>query len=223
MQYLNALKYLLADSTEQIIFDVGAHHGETEKIFLENFLYSSIYCFEPFDVSFLILKNNASKNTKIYNIGFSDISGKFEFESNFCDPTNSLLPLELNTDKLWGVEGLAQKEKVFCEFITIDEFVSSNQLEKIDLLKLDVQGAEYKVLLGAKKSLENKIIKNIYMEIILAPTYVGQRSFDSYITEMRHFGYDLYGIYNMIYGEFEYLLQVDVIFTLSKGKSIIQL
>ena len=38
---------------------------------------------------------------------------------------------------------------------------------------------------------------------------------------MKSYGYNLYGIYNMIYGEFEYLLQVDVIFTLSKGKPAI--
>ena len=58
MQYLNARKYLMADSAQQIIFDVGAHHGETEKLFLESFSNSSIYCFEPFEASFLILKKN---------------------------------------------------------------------------------------------------------------------------------------------------------------------
>ena len=64
---------------------------------------------------------------------------------------------------------------------------------------------------------------NIYIEIILAPTYVEQQSFERYIAQMKSYGYNLYGIYNMIYGEFEYLLQVDVIFTLSKGKPAIQL
>ena len=213
--YLGALKELVGGGgTKSIIFDVGAHHGETEKIFSESFTNSSIYCFEPFEQSFSVLKNRVGENTNIFNVGFSDVAGKFEFQSNVADATNSLLFLEKNAKEVWNIKDLAEKESVTCEFITIDEFISSNNINKIDLLKLDVQGAEYKVLAGAKKSLSEKIIKNIYMEVIVAPTYVGQWSIEAYIGKMGSYGYELYGIYNMCYGDRGRLLQADVIFTI---------
>lgn len=217
--HLEALKKLVGNETKSIIFDVGAHYGETEQTFSKAFINSSIYCFEPFESSFSVLKNNVGKNTNIFNLGFSDSAGKFEFQSNFADATNSLLSLEKNANQVWNIKALVEKEKVTCEFITIDEFISSNNINKIDLLKLDVQGAEYKVLSGSKKSLSEKTIKNIYMEVILAPTYVGQWGIEQYIKEMGSYGYELYGIYNMSHGDSGRLLQVDVIFTLPKNTS----
>lgn len=216
-RYLNALKNLTDEGHRVVIFDVGAHHGESEKNFLQVFDDPSIFCFEPFNVSFSILQRSVSKNTKIFNIGFSNSSGMFEFESNFFSPTNSLLPLEKNAELTWGgVEGLSKKESVYCQFTTVDEFLLKNSIDQVDILKLDVQGAEYKVIEGAKKSLIGRAIKNIYMECIVAPTYVGQWSIERYISEMSSYGYYLYGFYNMIYDKDEYLLQTDIIFTASK-------
>jgi len=219
-RYLGALKKLIDSKKKSIIFDVGAHHGETEKVLSETFINSSIFCFEPFDSSFSVLQKNVGKNTNIFNVGFSDSAGKFEFQSNFLDATNSLLILEKNAIQVWDIEQLTEKEKVICEFITIDEFVSSNNINQIDLLKLDVQGAEYKVLSGAKKSLTEKIIKNIYMEVILAPTYVGQWGMEQYIKELGAYGYELYGIYNMVYGDSQRILQADIIFTLHRKTTV---
>lgn len=212
--YLDALKNLIGPAKNPIIFDVGAHYGESEKEFSRNFINSSIYCFEPFKPSFLVLKNNVSNKTYIFNIGFSDIAGKFDFHSNLADPTNSLLSLEDNAHKIWGLKKLSEKQSVTCEFTTIDEFVFSEMINHIDLLKIDVQGAEYKVLSGAKKMLSKNAIKIIFMEIILAPIYVGQWGIELYIKEMASYGYELYGLYNMSYDCRGRLLQVDAIFTL---------
>jgi FkbM family methyltransferase len=212
--HLTVLKKLLKGNQKLIIFDVGAHYGETERGYSKIFKNSAIYCFEPFESSFLVLKNNVGEHTKIYNIGFSDIAGELEFQSNYADATNSLLSLEKNANEVWGLKELSQKGKVKCQFDTIDGFILTNDINQIDLLKLDVQGAEYKVLLGAKKSLSNQIIKNIYMEIILAPTYKGQWGIGQYIKEMNSYGYELYGIYNMYHDGNGRLLQIDAIFSL---------
>lgn len=201
---------------------MGAHHGETEKIFSETFINSSIFCFEPFESSFSILKKNVRENTNIFNGGFSDVSEKSKFHSNFSDDTNSLLQLEKSANEVWNMEALAQKETTICQFVTIDEFVSSNNISQIDLLKIDVQGGEYKVLRGAKKVLSENKIKNIYMEVILAQTYVGQWGIERYIEELGSCGYELYGIYNLCYGDSQRLLQADIIFTVQQcdGKQI---
>ena len=47
--YLKALVKILEKEKSPIIFDVGAHYGETEKIMSSIFINSKIFCFEPFE------------------------------------------------------------------------------------------------------------------------------------------------------------------------------
>jgi len=49
--------------------------------------------------------------------------------------------------------------------ITIDEIIKSNNLEKINLLKIDVEGFEYDVLLGCQIAFEQNKIQKIICEI----------------------------------------------------------
>jgi len=43
---------------------------------------------------------------------------------------------------------------VECEITSIDEFVQENELEKVDCIKLDIEGAEFAALLGARKTIK---------------------------------------------------------------------
>ena len=212
--YLKALVKILEKEKSPIIFDVGAHYGETEKIMSSIFINSKIFCFEPFVPSFEILARSANISTRLYNFGFSDFSGESFFESNYYDATNSLLPLAPDVDLSWTAHSLRPKERLKCQFSTIDDFVAANSITRIDLLKIDVQGSEYKVISGASKALTNKIIQNIYMEIIICSTYVGQWSLEKYITELGAYGYELIGFYNLCYTEKGGLSQLDAIFSL---------
>ena len=45
-------------------------------------------------------------------------------------------------------------EKINIDVIVLDEFFNQNKVSKIDLLKIDTEGYEYKVLLGLKKHKE---------------------------------------------------------------------
>ena len=62
----------------------------------------------------------------------------------------------------------------------MDSFVAANKISRIDFLKIDVQGAEHKVLSGAIETLSQKIPKLIQLEIILGDTYEGQKSIGYY-------------------------------------------
>ena len=56
-------------------------------------------------------------------------------------------------------------EKIIVQTQTIDNFCSLNNIDKIDLLKLDCDGTEYEVLLGAERFLAEGKIGLIYTEI----------------------------------------------------------
>jgi hypothetical protein len=63
-------------------------------------------------------------------------------------------------------------------------------------LKLDVQGAEFQVLTGARQSLERQRIRLVYMELILCPTYQGQHELHDYLRFLGSLGYELLDLFN---------------------------
>lgn len=210
-------KQLINDSIEElIIFDVGAYVGSVAKIYTKLFPRSKIYCFEPFPDSFLKLKENTSLNKNIYtfNYGFSDEEGITSFQVNSSSPTNSLLKTSALSGNFWSQDLLKTINSVDVKMRTLDNFINDHKIEKIDILKLDVQGAEFMVLKGALESLEKRIVKMIYTEIITLPTYEGQKHFDEILNLMRNLRYELYDFYNYSYTPKGQLRQVDAIFLL---------
>ena len=93
-------------SHKKIIFDVGAHIGETllkyDKIFT-----SEIHCFEPFIDSFNLLQSAAQKCKSehvLNNLGLSDENGNELLYCNNGSPTNSTLPLHENFEANWSLK-----------------------------------------------------------------------------------------------------------------------
>ena len=58
------------------VFDVGAHYGETVKLFLKKLNVSKIYSFEAISQNFRVLERNVSKTqmnkVEIFNYGIGD-------------------------------------------------------------------------------------------------------------------------------------------------------
>lgn len=59
---------------------------------------------------------------------------------------------------------------------TIDNIISSRNISKVDMLKVDVEGFEYEVFLGCKKSFKQNKIKKIICEI--HSTYLKNKGID---------------------------------------------
>jgi FkbM family methyltransferase len=196
------------------IFDVGAHIGQSATFYKSTFKNSNIYSFEPFQNSFEILKRLNLTDFKPYNLGLSDEKGVESFYSNKGSPTNSLLSLSLSAKETWGgIEGLSQVERVDCEFTTLDDFYDENSVEFIDFLKIDVQGAEFRVLKGAHKALYEKRIGVIQLEVILGDTYTGQKTPGYYIGLLEKYDYKLAYVSDFSFTNGE-LVQFDLFFKL---------
>ncbi len=214
-----ALKGLLRGRVRPVLFDVGAHFGETHAGFARNFPDARIYCFEPFPDSFARLAENVADraDSRAFNIGFSDRPGAQEFHANRASPTNSLLELDSRAPETWEMPGLLGERKVNCRFETIDAFMEAQGIARIDLLKLDVQGAEYRVLAGAERALGEGRIDAIYMEIITGPTYVEQWPLERYLAYLHERGFELFGFFNLAYRSDHYLMQLDALFRRAGG------
>lgn len=140
------------------IFDVGANIGKYTKVLREECSDANIYCFEPVEQTYNILKGNVAllNNVKIYNAGcFSENCTKKInlFESN----THSTL---YNLDKITKVA----EKTVEIKLIKGDNFLSENNIDKIDFLKLDIEGSEFDALEGFKNALSEKKIRAVQFE-----------------------------------------------------------
>ncbi len=158
---------------ELIIFDIGAHKGETLEIFLKNFEIKKIYCFEPNQKIFNNLENNKKfkdKKISFFNFGFGD---KQEYKSlNIFSDTSSSTFNSINQKSKY----YQRKKKILNPFSdhffsentlskieTISNFIIKNNIPHIDILKIDTEGYEYNILKGIKKTDFNKI-NFIYFE-----------------------------------------------------------
>ena len=133
-------------------FDIGANYGYHALKVHDSFEKIKITCFEPENEAFRRLLQNRRINKAKWNclsFGLGDVDYWTKIST------------ELGGFNHITQDGTGQTMKV----IRLDDFIEDNPVTQIDVLKIDVEGYEYFVLNGAKKTLEQKIIKNIVFEV----------------------------------------------------------
>lgn len=138
---------------EDICFDIGANNGYYSVWFS---LYGFVHSFEPNEKSFnRLLQNinvNKIENVEANNFGIGGEKGVAKFTLN-KDIQNHILIGKTNIDS------------VEIRIDTVDNYLLENNIERIKFLKIDVEGFEFDVLLGAQNALKNKKIEIIQLEI----------------------------------------------------------
>lgn len=215
--YLDPFQILsnLNKAHSPIIFDVGACNGSSITKFRLIFPTAKMHCFEPFPASFLDMKNRVKGIPDLFlvNVALSNTDGFAKFNVNESVATNSLLE-SLKTDS--SIDGLVQtKEKIEVVTQKLDTYVKQNNIDKIDILKLDVQGAELMILQGATETLERKIIKVIYCEVWFTQAYKDAPLYHIIANYLERYEYKSFGIYNMHYRKDGQFLWGDAIFILN--------
>lgn len=157
-----------------IIFDVGAHKGETLKIFKDNFNFEKILCFEPNKKVFNILVSRfdylKNKGVIFINCG---LGNKSEIKKlNIINDTSSSTFSKINEKSKY----FRKKKRIISLFSTspfykevdvnvetISHFISVYNLDRIDILKIDTEGSEFEILNEMEKKNFRKI-NYIYFE-----------------------------------------------------------
>ncbi len=147
-------EFLIKNTKEgHIIFDIGAHIGLFSVIAAKvSGINGKVYSFEPTPDTYAILKetvriNKLKERVEPVNKAVSNKEGTTVFYSSDLkgDNSNSLIPHR--EDRI--IKGIS------VSLTTVDAFVSENNIQKVNFIKIDVEGAEYDALLGAAQTFKN--------------------------------------------------------------------
>ena len=172
-----------------IVFDIGANKGQSIERFNQIFINPIIYSFEPIKECFDELIANYGNDVKIFNLAFGEKKEIKILRVNKDSGTSSFYKINQNYLNLYGNKEIKQQQ---VNVNTLDNFVKKNNINNIDLLKIDVQGFEKKILLGAKQILNN--VKCIELEIIFTNYYDEKSSFKKIEDVLAKYNFTLYNI-----------------------------
>jgi len=162
--------------THLVIIDVGAHQGESVKIFFKYFNIKKIICYEASKENFLKLKKNITKQSinssliTIHNLGVGKIKeskkfyqtaesssstfSKINFDSTYFKRKNNIINF------FFGKKYITTSYKL--NLVTLEDELAMSKLKVVDLLKIDTEGFEYNVVKGLGKKIN--LVKYIYFE-----------------------------------------------------------
>ena len=203
----------------QVCIDGGGHVGETALELMSAFPKALIYSFEPASLNFAGLNKNTKRYKRIYPIkmGIGSDSGSAEFLINNGDQTGSFLKPADGAEKYVSDPSIikpAGKETVMV--VSLDQWVVDNNIQYIDLLKLDLQGYELEALKGARSILSNKMVLSIFMEVNFVSAYENQAGLAQLLAFCTDLGYRVVGLYPSEFNarHFHYRCGGDLLLTL---------
>jgi len=151
----------LKNTKSPFVIDVGANVGNYTNDIININKTSSLVAIEPHPATFLKLKSNVlSKNVVLYNYAIGNTEGELElFDYAQKDGSSHASLYKDVISDLHKGEVISHNVKVK----TLDSILEKNT-KTIDLLKIDTEGNEFNVLLGAKQLLDKNTIRAIHLE-----------------------------------------------------------
>lgn len=173
------------------IFDVGANIGQTASGLVRYFPKAEIFCFEPASGPFKTLVERYGGRPRVHLIN----------QALADEQTHKLIRLNRNSEKNTLVEGdlpawaqFEGTETIHCT--TLDNFCSAHSVMRIDILKMDVQGYEMKVLDGASDMLACKAIRFVFSEVGFTREDIDMQNFSDLHARMLSLGFRFSGFYD---------------------------
>lgn len=145
------------------IFDVGANQGQFLTTVL-NTLHGcrfQVHAFEPSQYSFDALRRNVSQNPNVtFNrLAIGKVAGNADL---YCDEKGSLGASLTKRDLTHRKVDHGLVERVRVE--TLDNYCLSKNIDRIDLLKIDVEGHELDVLCGGEQMFSRESVQMVLFE-----------------------------------------------------------
>ncbi len=155
----------LHQNRQLIFFDIGANVGRYSESLLKKFNNAEIHAFEPLPsciAKLQKLKESHLNRLIINNLCVSNEKEEFSISTYSNDLESE--HASIYADVLTTIHKSNQIQSIPVLATTIDKYCEDHAIKNIDLLKIDTEGHEFKVLLGSKKMIEENRISFIQFE-----------------------------------------------------------
>ncbi len=168
-----------------VVIEAGANIG-SETLLISRIVGGTgyVYAFEPNPYTFERLGINISinelSNVSIHDIAMGESNGEISFNiypKNFCNPGMSSKYMETS-----------QTKKITVAQNTLDTFIREKNIEKVDLIKMDIQGAEMDMIQGADETIKR------FMPTIFTEAYDLYNDVKAFYGILSGYGYKIYHI-----------------------------
>jgi FkbM family methyltransferase len=181
-----------------VIVDVGANKGITVDSYLEEYADARVIAVEPLPhlAQELSHRYSTRENVLVVNAAIDETCGTRVLHNTVVDGNSSFFEVSAQQRSCLGHDDKTRvKENLEVPTTTLDRLAADCRLDRIDILKLDVQGAELLALKGAEALLSERRIRAIYCEVLFAPIYEGQCQFHEIAELVERHGYWLYDLF----------------------------
>ena len=149
-------------SDKPVFIDVGANTGNYSLALLDQYPGASIHAIEPHPINYSRLTERMpSSKVKNHNIAIGERGGKLtlydraDFDGSPHASLHKGVISEIHKQEINAFEVVVE---------TLDDFITSERVDHIDLIKIDTEGNEFAVLRGASKILEQGKLDCIQFE-----------------------------------------------------------
>jgi FkbM family methyltransferase len=147
-------------NTANIIIDVGTRDGDDAEYFRQELNGKEVYAIDANPLAVALTKSNYP-NFNIFETAVSDFDGETSFEQILADDKDQAgCSSIVRIHNFEGVDNTA----ITVPVIRLDTFFKNNNLNDkvIDIIKVDVEGFSYEVIVGMGNQLQN--VKLFHLE-----------------------------------------------------------
>jgi FkbM family methyltransferase len=212
-QYRRAFRNLrhLPRLTYRSVIDGGANRGSFTDAFLQLHQPERLVLVEaiPELAQKLRAKYATDPRFSVVSAALSDTNGEAQFEINRSEASSSLLAIDPRNSR-WFSRDLKVDRTIRVPTMTLPALMEAQGLQAVDLLKLDLQGAERLVLTGGEQVLDR--VRVIYIEVFFEPLYAGAWLFWDLNEFLSGRGFKLCGLSNIVHAPDGDLVQANATF-----------
>lgn len=190
--FINQEFYKYYESAPIILIDIGASGGISKR-WQRALPYLSVIMFEPDERGFRELVREAKPYEKYINCALYKNKESVDFHLLQKQEVSSILRPSIGfLQQFPEVERFDVARVIKIETDTLDNQLKQNDINDIDFIKLDAQGAEDAILEGAENTLNNVI--GLEVEVEFSKVYSDQPLFGDIDKRLRSFGFELFDL-----------------------------